>query len=390
MKKNFTISLVALMMSVIFCNVNAQQIAQIEQFEIESKFFDFPRTILVYTPSYYEEYTEAEYDVVYVFDAQTRSLYDMVHALLHGGDVQDSDENWRDYIVVGVSSPYIEETGYDRSNDFLPIRITPEADGNQLSNGNSANFKRFIKEELNSWIADNYRTTGHSLAIGHSLGASFILDAMITDELFDDYIAISPNLCWDNYRFADSFMQYDFYKENSPHFIYITMGDEPISWSEFLPQWGTAWERVKEHTDALMAPEIITVRTAEFPDYEHNKVILPALLHTLREYYQFRSIPVKSENNMSYPVEITLSGENLTGEVYITGNQNALGNWNPATIKMQKINDTTWSIRLNLTLPAEFKFTNGSWETQITTKNGGNGNLRIISPHRTNKHYIAY
>ena len=223
MKKNITISLVALMMSVIFCNANAQQIAQIEQFEIESKFFDFPRTILVYTPSYYEEYTEAEYDVVYVFDAQTRSLYDMVHALLHGGDVQDSDENWRDYIVVGVSSPYIEETGYDRSNDFLPIRITPEADGNQLSNGNSANFKRFIKEELNSWIADNYRTTGHSLAIGHSLGASFILDAMITDELFDDYIAISPNLCWDNYRFADSFMQYDFYKENSPHFIYITM-----------------------------------------------------------------------------------------------------------------------------------------------------------------------
>ena len=121
------VSLVAILLSGIFCNANAQQMARVEQFDLESGFFDFPRTILVYTPSYYEEYTEAEYDVVHVFDAQTRSLYDMVHALLHGGDVQDGDENWRDYIVVGVSSPYIEEKGYDRSNDFLTIRITPEA-----------------------------------------------------------------------------------------------------------------------------------------------------------------------------------------------------------------------------------------------------------------------
>ena len=168
------------------------------------------------------------------------------------------------------------------------------------------------------------------------------------------------------------------------------MGDEPVSWREFLPQWGTAWEKVKAYTDTLMTPEIVAVRTAEFPDYEHNKVTLPALLHTLREYYLFRSVPVKSENNISYPVEITLTGENLAGEIYITGNQEALGNWNPAAIKMQMINDTTWSIRLNLTLPAEFKFTKGSWETQITTKNGGNGNLKIISPHRTKKNYVAY
>lgn len=387
MKK--TISTLLLIISIAI-QMSAQQMARIEQFDLKSKFFDFPRSILVYTPSYYDEYTQAEYDVVYVFDAQTRSLYDMVHALLHGGDVQDGDENWRDYIVVGISSPFIEKTGYSRSNDFLPVRITPEAEGNPLSNGNSANFKRFIKEELNSWIAENYRTSGHSLAIGHSLGASFILDAMATDELFDDYIAMSPNLCWDDYRFADGFMQYDFSKENNPHFIYITMGDEPVSWKEFLPQWGTGWEKVKSYADNLNTHEGTVVRTAEFPQYEHNRVTLPALLHTLREYYYFRAIPVKSNDSTLYPVEITLTGDDLTGDIYITGNQDALGNWNPAKIKMQEINDTTRIIRLNLTLPAEFKFTKGSWETQITTKNGGNGNLKIISPQRTAKHYISY
>jgi hypothetical protein len=33
----------------------------------------------------------------------------------------------------------------------------------------------------------NYRTSGRTLGIGHSLSASFVLDSMITDDLFDDY-----------------------------------------------------------------------------------------------------------------------------------------------------------------------------------------------------------
>ena len=35
MKKNFTISLIALMMSVIFCNVNAQNNTKVKLFEFE-------------------------------------------------------------------------------------------------------------------------------------------------------------------------------------------------------------------------------------------------------------------------------------------------------------------------------------------------------------------
>ncbi len=53
-----------------------------------------------------------------------------------------------------------------------------------------------------------------------------------------------------------------------------------------------------------------------------------------------------------------------TDAVYITGNQEALGNWQPDKIKLQQVADTEWEIALALTFPAEFKFTRGSWSSE--------------------------
>ena len=55
---------------------------------------------------------------------------------------------------------------------------------------------------------------------------------------------------------------------------------------------------------------------------------------------------------------------NTTDEVYITGNQEALGNWNPKSVKMEKISYYERSITVNLTYPAEFKFTQGDWNSE--------------------------
>jgi len=55
---------------------------------------------------------------------------------------------------------------------------------------------------------------------------------------------------------------------------------------------------------------------------------------------------------------------NKTDEVYITGNQKALGNWTPDAIKMEKVADYERAITLNLSYPAEFKFTKGDWNSK--------------------------
>lgn len=55
---------------------------------------------------------------------------------------------------------------------------------------------------------------------------------------------------------------------------------------------------------------------------------------------------------------------NKTDEVFIVGNQENLGNWQPDKIKMDRISEYERAISLNLKFPAEFKFTRGSWDNE--------------------------
>ncbi len=52
----------------------------------------------------------------------------------------------------------------------------------------------------------------------------------------------------------------------------------------------------------------------------------------------------------TYPVHIELKGKSLSGDVYVTGNQDALANWNPMGVMMKQIIDFTYTIDLNLRL----------------------------------------
>lgn len=61
---------------------------------------------------------------------------------------------------------------------------------------------------------------------------------------------------------------------------------------------------------------------------------------------------------------IKLIVPNKTDVVYITGNQESLGNWNPKAKEMKKISAYERSITIPLTYPAEFKFTKGSWDSE--------------------------
>lgn len=72
---------------------------------------------------------------------------------------------------------------------------------------------------------------------------------------------------------------------------------------------------------------------------------------------------------------------NETDTLYITGNQPALGDWNPAAVMLERISAKKRSITLPLTYPAEFKFTRGSWESEGYTGDRYNiENLKISGP----------
>lgn len=130
-----------LMLLLSWTGATAQKIARVELKDLESKFFPFKRTVLIYTPEHYDESTESEYDVIYVFDAQDRSNFDEVHALLYYG-LQQPDVDLS-YIVVGVASPYVEEYKYDRSNDFLPAPLHWKLDNPEIAGDTSLPLPAF-------------------------------------------------------------------------------------------------------------------------------------------------------------------------------------------------------------------------------------------------------
>ena len=365
--------------------VSAQAIARVEYKEFDSKTFPFKRPYLIFTPEDYDTNVNSDYDVIYVFDSQWRSRFGLVHNLMHYGcqELVTPNEETHQYIVVGIPSPYVPEHEYDRNRDFYsaPVNI-PLPEWMPEGYGCGPQFKKFLKEELMPYIDANYRTTGHTLAVGHSLSASFILDALETEDMFDDYIALSPNLCWDNDLWADRLINFNF-NDGKQRYFFFNMANEreDTGWG---PDWRPAWNKVKNHFESTALPDNIVMKFNDSPQYDHNQSYQPVIIDALNDYCIYRLThghePVSKQ---AYPVHIELKGKSLSGDVYITGNQDALANWNPMGVKMNQINDSTYTIDLNLRLPAEYKFTQGTWEQQPFPKNTVPGNLRIADPNKT-------
>ena len=370
--------------------VSGQQIARMERIDMPSRYFQHKRPVLIYTPANFDDETMIDYDVIYVFDAQWRSTFDFITVLAHH-ELQQFDENIRPYIVVGICSPHLPEIGYACNSDYTPMPVKEAGRGLFREDryfGHSSDLKAFLREELMPYLKQNYRANGHSLAVGHSLSASFVMDAMLNDELFDDIIAMSPNCEYDDFRPAKDFINYDFTRREEPRFVYLSMGNEPETWVwDNDTSWGDSWCRVKNHADSIApASGNFRIITAEFPEYTHNRVRFPAIQDALKHYFAFMGERDNWLGKEEYPVHIELHGADLAGsDVYITGNQEALGQWQPSAVKMTAVSDTLRAIDLRLRLPACFKFTKGDWDHQIAAnpETSLGGNIRITTPRDT-------
>ena len=365
----------------------------VKELTMKSEYFNHERQVLIYTPGGYQQFDQTYYDVIYVFDAQCREMFDLVHCLLNMACKPDPDGGRStSFIIVGICSPTLWDINYFRNHDYLPMPLHGNTglfkEGYYY--GKSPDLKKFVKNELMPYVKTHYRTSGRSLGIGHSLSASFVLDAMITDDLFDDYIAISPNCCYDEYRLATDIENHQFKNRKAPRFIYTSMSGEiddgPEYWGD---DWKAGWERVSAVLkDKSHFPENTVTSVHTFPGYGHYNGFMPSLTAALNDYIVFGA-----KNLVSYvgeetcPVHIELRGRNLTDDIYITGNQNALGNWEAKGVKMTLNSDSVAFIDLRLHLPAQFKFTRGSWEREAIISNADTGNHIIHDAEHATRIY---
>jgi len=169
----------------------AQENTSIEKYitgSIHSETLNEERDFWVQLPDTYQPNSEEKYPVIYLIDGiSLESQLKLVY-----------DNYWGHYmphmILVGISNRE------NRNRDLTPTKIETRRGAAMTSEtGESANFRKFIAEELIPYIDSNYRTSDYRTLIGHSYGGLFVVETLIEQpELFNNYIAADPSLEWDN------------------------------------------------------------------------------------------------------------------------------------------------------------------------------------------------
>ncbi len=360
--------------------IYGQEIARIDNVKIHSNALNQEREILVYTPAGYDESPYTYYDVIYVFDAQNREFFDYTHSI-----ISFISNTSKKYIVVGITSPYNEILDYSRRNDFLPNpQNTDTSEENGKYAGNANNFLGYVQNEVVKYIETNYRTLSHRTAIGHSLGASFVIYSLLNEpDLFDNYIAISPNFAFDEERLVKDLYHVDFSKIKTIKYLYLSHANEGL---DYWQEWKPAREKAYSFLRDSLKSDNVKVVIKEFPNETHWSTFPLSLNFALNQY--FETIYDQQHQELSsddYEVTVLVKVPGKADEIYITGNQINLGNWNPGQIRMNKISDYEREIKLKLKSPAQFKFTKGNWETEAEIKNGIMENI-TIKPESKQKH----
>ncbi|MDH7913536.1 alpha/beta hydrolase-fold protein [Winogradskyella sp. SYSU M77433] len=213
MKRTF--SLIAILFT---CIVSAQQYSGISKsHKIASTVFDTEREIRVFVPfSYTESYTQ-KYPTIYLFDAQFDAFFDMTAGLM---DYMAQIGELNEFIVVGIKTEH-------RPKEFTPMYVNEKTktDWEDVEIGKSELLENHLKEEVFPFVEQNYRVEPFKMAIGHSLGGTFVLNTVFSQpDFFQAIIAISPNLSYDYEQLIKAFDDYFKSNESLNKLIYMSAG----------------------------------------------------------------------------------------------------------------------------------------------------------------------
>lgn len=300
---------VVLLLLLITTTLNAQQIRKVE---LETGFKDQTRDILIRVPDGYTTQTDKKYEVIYVFDTQGEEYFDLVHSTLDFIRPAGTD-----FIVVGVPSPYYSKE-YNRFHDFLPPSKYPETKI-KYGEGNAPAFLKFIDSIVVKHVEENYRTAPTRIAVGHSNGGAFLLYSMLeSPELFDAYIALSPNFAFDQEQLNDRIRNFDPRSLPNQKYVFISSANETDATG-----WPN-WQRGRENAYRLLSEsnwqECIHLTIKPFPNETHASTYPIAVITGFSDYFRYLYFDydkLKDYVDKLYLADPTsIDAEELTGYAY--------------------------------------------------------------------------
>ncbi|HYI65232.1 MAG TPA: alpha/beta hydrolase-fold protein [Allosphingosinicella sp.] len=186
---------------------------------LASRVMGADRRILVRLPGGYASEPQRRYDVVYVIDGGPEQDFPHLAGLAQSAEVNGT---FAPLILVGIET-------VRRRSEITPPASDVAAYEAELgaTPGGSAQFRRFIAEEIKPWVEARFRTSGNDAVIGESLAGLFVIEALFEQpDLFDDYIAVTPSLWWENMKYGREAGAYLRRLPARPRRLYLTLADE--------------------------------------------------------------------------------------------------------------------------------------------------------------------
>jgi predicted alpha/beta superfamily hydrolase len=183
---NLKLVTVALVLSVIATPGIAEPLSIGETFTLQSKVLGEMRRINVYRPA---AQANAPLPVLYMPDGGIGEDFLHVAGLVQ---VLVGNGAMRPFMLVGIENTERRRDMTGPTTNAEDKKIAPRV-------GGSADFRRFIRDELMPHIKARYLANGETAIVGESLAGLFVVETFLLDpELFDTYIAFDPSLWWND------------------------------------------------------------------------------------------------------------------------------------------------------------------------------------------------
>ena len=224
----------------------------LQQRVIDSAVLGEKRNLVIYLPADYQN-SQDGYPVLYLTDGDIQGPHTAGTI-----DYLAKFEQMPPMIVVGMVNP--PET---RAKD-LTVTPAEKQNPNQLENADK--FLAFVENEVIPFVKQQYRTLDYQMLSGTSHGGQFAINALVKRPgLFNDVIAISPSLFWNNQQLlglAEQALKSDQLQGR----LYVSMANEEPTMTE-------PYQRFVELLARYPSDKLV-VASQTFSHETHNTTVL--------------------------------------------------------------------------------------------------------------------
>lgn len=185
-------------------------------YTLRSDVLDDERQINVWLPPDYSR-SEASYTVLYLLDGALDQDFHHIAGLAQLGSLSWT---YGPLIVVGIQTKDRRAELTPHASDARYLQAFPQ-------NGGAESFRRFLETEVLPFVEDRFRVGPRRAVMGESLAGLFVVDTLLDQpSLFNDYIAISPSLWWDDRLLLNNAASRLQAAEGTGRRLYLAVADE--------------------------------------------------------------------------------------------------------------------------------------------------------------------